>query len=355
MSLINQMLKDLDKRGSGAGETESSASPIRAVPERSGSSRWLVFIVLLLAVLGAAAAWHLWQRPAAPAVTAHSPIQSADVEPVLAIPAANQVQSTSNNKPSGDTVLGKQAPIIVLPATRQDQPGVLVRAKQVQSEPTLSRVLPVLPAPKRVAAYSEAGGQGKEVTSLQQAENAYGEAISLLGAGHKSEAIAVLESVLSMNPGHAAARQTLVGLLLDGKRTDEAARKLEEGLKRDPAQSGMAMILARIQVDKNDAKTALATLQRSLPFAAQKPDYSAFMAALLQREKRHQEAITLYAQALNKRPDNGFWWMGYAISLKADNRPAEARQAFIRAKDSNQLSPELQAFVEQEISRFGGV
>ena len=246
MSLINQMLKDLDKRGSGAGGSETSSSAIRAVPERSGSNRLLVLSVLLLAVLGAGAAWYFWQRPAVPAVTPHPPIRSANAAPVLPIPAANHVQSIARSAPSGDTVSDKQTPVVVLPAPRLDKPGMTAQAKQAQPETPRSKALPAQTPPRHVAASSEVGTQGKEVTSLQQAENAYREAISLLGAGHKSDAIAALERALSINPAHTAARQTLVGLLLDGKRTDEAARKLEDGLRLDPAQSGMAMILARI-------------------------------------------------------------------------------------------------------------
>jgi MSHA biogenesis protein MshN len=354
MSLINQMLKDLDKRGSGAAGSNTPSGTIRAVPERSGSNRLLISVILLLVVLGGAALWFFWGQIASLVATSTSSHRPAKSEPAQHRPSIREISPAIQSATSINAAEAKPAPAAVHPTVRQEKLGPTAKSRHAQPEARQDKTPLAIPSSQRLAP-AAAAGQGKEVTSLQLADNAYGKAASLIGTGHKTEAIAALENVLTLNPAHAAARQTLVGLLLDGKRSDEAARKLEEGLKLDPAQSGMAMVLARIQVEKNDTKTALATLQRTLPFSAQKPDYLAFMAALLQREKRHKEASSLYLQALNKAPQNGHWWMGYAISLKADNRLADARQAFVRAKESNKLSPELMAFVEQEISKLGGV
>ncbi len=127
---------------------------------------------------------------------------------------------------------------------------------------------------------------------------------------------------------------------------------LQAGLQLDPAQAGMAMILARVQVEKGELAPALETMRRSLPYAAERADYQAFLAALLQRDGRHPEAIEHYQQALRKAPDNGLWWMGQAISLREAGRSAEARDAFSRASAGSGLTPQLQAFVEQQLRQL---
>lgn len=194
--------------------------------------------------------------------------------------------------------------------------------------------------------------QAKEVTPQQAIENSYRKAVSLIDAGQLSQAIFTLEQVLQLEPKHAAARQTLVGLLLDAKRQDDAMRRLQEGLAIDPAQSGMAMILARLQVERGNARAGQQTLERSLPYALNDAAYQAFFAALLQRENRNKEAIEHYAIALRKIPENGVWWMGYGISLQAENRLPEAKDAFTRAKESASLSAVLQTFVDQKLSQM---
>ena len=116
------------------------------------------------------------------------------------------------------------------------------------------------------------------------------------------------------------------------------------------------MILARLQVEKGELRPALDTLQYSLPFAANRADYQAFLAALLQRDKRHKEAADHYLIALRVAPQNGpqagLWWMGLGISLQAENRVAEAQDAYSRAKASNTLSAELQSYVDQKLSQL---
>jgi len=200
---------------------------------------------------------------------------------------------------------------------------------------------------KRNANTQESARMSKETTPEQQADNAYAKAVSLIESGQKSEAIIALENLLIQNPRHASARQTLVGLLLDAKRSGDAVRVLQDGLMLDPSRTAMAMVLARVQVETGDARAAIASLQRSLPYAVRAPEYQAFLAALYQREKRHGEAIEHYRIALRLVPNNSLWWMVYGISLQAENRLVDARNAFIQARDSGKLTPELQAFVEQ--------
>jgi MSHA biogenesis protein MshN len=124
---------------------------------------------------------------------------------------------------------------------------------------------------------------------------------------------------------------------------------LQDGLKIDPTQSRQAMLLARLQVEQGNVSAGLATLQRSLPAGADRADYQGFMAALLQREGRNREAIEHYQRALRKAPNSGAWLTGLGISLQSENRLAEARDAFERARASNSLDPELKTFVDQQL------
>lgn len=186
----------------------------------------------------------------------------------------------------------------------------------------------------------------------QRAENEYRKALQAQQAGRQQEAMTYLEQALQFDHQHTAARQAMVAWLLEQGQRPQAIAKLQEGLGHDPAQSGLAMILARLQVDQGDVKTALDTLNRSLPYTLGRADYQAFMAALLQREGRHKEAILRYQNALAINPDSAVWWMGIAISLQAEQQKAAARESFSRARGIGGLSPELQAFVEQRISQL---
>ena len=152
---------------------------------------------------------------------------------------------------------------------------------------------------------------------------------------------------MQVDPRHEAARQTLVGLLVENKRPDDAMRQLQLGLGADPRQPAMAMLLARLQIERGGA--GVDTLQRTLPYAAGDAGYHAFLAGALQRQQRHREAAEQYQAALRVEPQHGVWLMGLGISLQAEKRDAEARDAFRKARAAAGLSPELQAFVDRKL------
>ena len=383
MSLINQMLQDLDKRRSDSQAGATVYSQIKSAPQRHAIHPAWRFAIGLALMSAAAAAW-LVLRPGAPAMRAAVPTTQVsvkpDVQPILPQPNIGDPTTTESPfkadppqpalslpRPSVNSAFqlkldNQLSPDSLLKETLRASPVTEATARagdSTQQASPSAKLAIVKPASSREApSTSEAtvniNKQVKELTAPQRAENEYRQAVALMRQGKGEAAIAGIEQALRLDPQNGAARQTLVALLLESKRQDEAAAKLREGLTLDPSQVGLAMILARIQVDneKGETRPALETLQRSLPYAVERADYQAFLAALLQREGRHQEAIEHYGLAVRKTPQNGVWWMGLGISLQAENRLPEARDAFTRAKASNTLSAPLLAFVDQKLGQL---
>lgn len=343
MSLINKMLQDLDARGTPDGRGD--AAGIRCVPERErGVSRALVFGGAAgLTAAAIALGWVYLKRPPVPPVlvnVASTPVPAAAPvvapAPVVAAPVA-------------PVVAAEPEPVFqaeeAVPAPVRARPAELRRSTEKAAKPAGAPVVKT-PAP----AASERILDGKQVTAQQRVENEYRRALAQLQDGRVSDAMLALQQTLQLDPRHQGARETLVRLLLEAQRADEAARQLQLSLALDPKQPAQAMMLARLQLDKpNGGAAALDTLMRSLPYASDSGDYRAFLAGVLQREQRYREAAEHYQLALQAAPDNSVWWMGLGIALQADQHPAQARQAFERAKGLQTLSPQLQAFVERKL------
>lgn len=189
-----------------------------------------------------------------------------------------------------------------------------------------------------------------ELTPKQLSENTYRRALASLQEGRVSSAMADLDRALEIDPRNEAARQTYVSLLLEQRRPDDAIRQLRLALGIDPRQPGLAMVLARLQLERGGP--ALQTLLTTLPHAAASADYQAFLAGVLQREGRHAEAAQYYQAALKLSPVNGVWWMGLGISLQADQHRAEAREAFGRARTGDGITPELRSFIERRLTQL---
>ena len=344
MSLINKMLQDLDARGSQAGGALPSdvrpAAPVtRRLPARQ------VALAASVIVIGGALATVFWlRRPGQISAPVVAPV--AVPVPVVAPPVVARPAVVA-------------APAVVAPVAASAKPEVPVA--KVSKEPALP-VEPsvVLAKPARVVRVAEPERAppvaatpvvgGRDMTPAQRAETQYRDALAALDEGRVAAALAGLEQALKLHPRHDAARQSLVALLIEAGRTDEAMQQLEQGLAADPGQAPLAMLLARMQIERGGS--GVATLLRTLPSATGNADYHAFLAGALQRDGRHREAAEQYGAALRQMPENGVWLMGLGISLQADKRDREALAAFQRAKASGSLSVPLQTFVDRKIQQI---
>ncbi|GGC11086.1 tetratricopeptide repeat protein [Pseudoduganella buxea] len=376
MSLINKMLQDLDARGSG-GAVRGPDPAVRPVGAAPRNSRLLIAAgaaggVALLAAGGVA--WYFLHTVPAPVpVSAPRPLAApAAVTPVAPPAPAAPVPSAPPAVVAAVPVVppASAAPVTAVPPSVEREPVVAtpepvnVAPRPVsQRERPAPRQAPAEPksapaerVPARVdtealrTGVTQAWASAPPASSQGQAENGYRRALVLLQDGRLAEGIATLEQALFVYPRHEAARQTVAGLLLEQGRNDEASRHLQLGLGLNPNQPQMAMLLARLQLEHHGA-AAVETLRRTLPHASANADYLGFLAAALQRQRRHREAIEQYDAALRLLPQNGVWWMGLGISLQAEGRKTEARAAFTRAKQAG-LSPELQGFVERSLGQL---
>jgi MSHA biogenesis protein MshN len=384
MSLINKMLQDLDARGTPAqGPMQGHVKP---VAREQRVSLPVVAAAAGGAVLVAAVAAFGWRylnkpapQPAAPqraAVIVQAPpvAMPAPVGPLRTPLAAAPLPAPAAAATDDEHVVAAEvAPRKKTRKERREEKARLVaekKAKAAEGRKPLDHASraadPVAPKSKkaRQAAIADSAEpvpvklrgvapvvEGREETAGQRAEGAYRGALASLQEGRVNEAIASLQKALQVDPKHDAARQTLVGLLIENKRSDEAMRQLQLGLTFDARQPALAMLLARLQIERGES--GIETLTRTLPYAAGNGEYQALLAGALQRQQRHREAAEQYQAALRTQPQNAVWWMGLGISLLAEKRNAEAVDAFQKAKASGTLSPELQAFVERKLGQLG--
>ncbi|CAN7426505.1 tetratricopeptide repeat protein [Massilia sp. LjRoot122] len=357
MSLINKMLQDLDAR---AGQPGAAPLPsdIRPVAPTERSLPWkrvaVVGGVAVALVAAGLAGWRLLGQKPAPAqvaapAAAAVPVKPAEVAPVIAleIPVPPRQDAAASAAPV-------EAPMAAEPAPAEEAPRAVAKADKPAAPKLAKAVQPAerKPVPKAVkaAAPAPAAKGGRDETPAQRAENAYRRALASLDDGRVTEAIAGLQGALKVDPRHEPSRQTLVSLLIEAKRPDEALRQLGAALALDARQPAMAMLMARLQMERGSP--GIDTLLRTLPYAAGNGEYHGFLAGALQREGRHREAAEHYGVALRTAPHNGVWWMGLGISLQSEKRNPEAAGAFQKALDSGTLTPELQGFVERKLKQL---
>jgi MSHA biogenesis protein MshN len=424
MSLINQVLQDLEKRHASDAELKSMSAHVRAVHERmpSYSSAPSIAIIVLLAVIVGAAGWYFYsgsrtdgnqevvrstEAPAAapaqdppsnpisaasritPSQTASfipasrlseellsigaspgareksktgrriekMPVQDVAAEPSIApqpSPAKTQTSSPVPAAVVADSSKVEPAPVRADPP-KVDQPPADPVPVEVPEVKPVARAKSVAAAAPPSDASVAIDKQMRESTPAERAELAFRKGVAQIQEGRAHAAELDFREALVQNPSHQAARQALLGLLIDSGRNNEAEDLLRKALTNDPRQPRIAMVLARLEVERGEVAGAINTMVAALPYVQSDPPFYAFLAAMLQREGRHREAADYYRTALRVTPGNGVWMMGLAISLRATNQLADARDAFQRALDSKQLTPELQEFVTKQLRELAPV
>jgi len=357
MSLINQVLRDLDKRH--AAGTPVSAAVKTPAASRRGPGRWRIATLaaaVLVAVGGTAGAvaWTLGTRSVQAAAPA--PATAPVVRPA-ALPA-------SASAPTPVVVVTAPAAVVAAPVPSAPASAPAVSLADSWPARTLAVAPPAMVAPASIAAASEPVAKpapsaadariekrAPARTAQERADADYQRGVAAHQHGQWQEAAAAYTAALREVPRFATARQALAGLLVAQGRGDDAVALLAEGLAMSPQHAGQATMLARLQAERGAFQQAADVLHHAaIPSAA--PEDRAFHAAVLQRLNRHAEAADLFAAAVRVTPTNGVWWMGLGISLAADGRNDTAREAFQRARSSGSLSPELAAYVDQRLRQL---
>jgi MSHA biogenesis protein MshN len=364
MSLINDMLRDLDSRNAASSERSGLAQNIRALPPQNQRRQPLLLLMLAAAALGGAAVWLLLKADAAPPADLLPAVTAAAVAPPPAEPAP----------------IAAEAPTEALPAAPAAQPEVPVLRldTQLDPRPASSPPRPVAPTPAPARAASPAAtappltppaAAGRAVdsanrsnapaqiskqptqgsTSAEQAEADYRRGIAAIRRGDTGEAGEALRAALRLMPTHVAARQALLGQLTEQQRWHDAETLALDGVGLLPQRSDWALLAARLMYDRGEAELALETLNQHAAAARQNADYQVMHALLLQRAGRYADAASCYRTALALRPGEGRWWFGLGRALDADRREAEARQAYEKARDSGNLPPDLLQSVERRL------
>jgi len=377
MSIINKMLQDLDRRNGRSGGERMAGDAIRSIKPESPwhLGRNIVLAIVGLGVASLAGAWWVQQRnhgselrvaahevPAAPAVPAPAPAPSLAPAPVsvsvaVPVPANNpplaaapialapRVQEVTvaglvaTTKSPLATALPKAAPMAPPPLAAASSPG------------TPEKIEPPAPLPETVASPKATGG--KTYTARQLSANLLAEAVMLDRQGHQEDAKVPLQRALAANPLDVQARQMLIQLMLDTSQVEKADALLTEGQRLLPDQSNFTLMLARLKVDRGDVSGAVRLLEAGRASARNDPEYHAFLAALLLRAQRYDDAAEHYLVALRSDPANAPWLVGVGVAFEGLGKPSDAAEAYRRADTATGLTAEMADFLSERLARLG--
>ena len=384
MSLINQVLRDLDARK--VGGKARVGLPVAVTPlsartvSKSPGYRWWLAAGLVVAglVVLAIRPWRT-TSPAPPALEARlatpplvsqpvgdssgSPKVGAGETASLPVPPLGDVSGRLSAASGNASVAAQRAP-----AKAHSAPSALHAETTLHFKPdagsatgganaTTEKPRAKAMAMDSLSTASSPDGESAakiekkphQATVAERAENAYRQGITWQQQGRLEDALEGYRNALDAQADHVAARQALVALLIQLHRADEAEDVLTRGMALPASALPSLLALGRLRVDRDDAPGALQLLLEHADIGARSAEYEGFLATLLNRAGHHDEAVEHYRRATQLAPRDARWWAGLGIALEAQGQSAMAREAYVRARDLPGLPDELAKHVEQRL------
>ncbi len=359
MSLINDMLRDLEAKRPDDLLRQNLQREIRPLPSASRRDGKLLktLILLGLPLVGLVAAGLHVNGQLLPLLGIATEVRKPVVQPALPVvpvePATAAVDkpeepiSESLRLASSLTSVPIPAePLVAVP----DPVAMPVKNTPVQvAESTPAKEAPAQLAPATTSGPSKIEKSNLPLTPRDRAEAEFRKAEIALASGRGSDAMEAAKAALKLDAGFVPARQLLLRGLLEARKTDEAMLVLQEGLDGQPTQIGWAMSLARLQLEHGDLAAADKTLARHQAHAENNADYAGFQGHVKTRLGLAKAAVGHYQRATRLAPGEGRWWLGLGLALEADGKTQEAREAFRRSLQSATLSAELIGVAEQHL------
>lgn len=382
MSLINQMLTDLDQRqtaqatGSDAhnipysahnfnGTAKSSGKNTRATILKLGALLFIVGLVFITGYYSYLIYTHRTVATAKPAPTPHE-TTLALTQPEKTIPVQQKQQhvkvsqavlpvitAANNSVKAVLPIQSRRVAVAVQPPapdlninTDDVEPIIKHQSQQSESESDTGAEESFNTDPQSVQK------QRLQLNPMQQAEVAYQQGYALLQHNKIYSAEAKLLLALEHNVKHIKARELLVGLYLKTGRKVEAQSSLAAGLLHLPDYTNFTKLYARTLLDNNEVDKAVHVLLQHKPAISADPNYYALLAASYQRQKNHNAAANTYVELLKLKPREGIWWIGMAISLEALHKNKDALHAYEQARQTGTLNTRISNYSSQRLQQL---
>lgn len=352
MSLINQMLLDLEARHSSALRASDRALD-GLIPASIGALRpkRIMHVLIISALLASTLVWWRYQHSTSHEISSPPgpPEQPLALPlPAMPLPVADAPMVSVTHLDQSSVAIPAAAPVVSQPPPVPPDVTDELRA--------VARAIEAMPA-RAESAVETPGTFRREPVAVAAAKDdvEYQRAINLLSAGRLERGVSALKAYLIEHPDAQEARRTYAQTLIKLNRHADAVETLRSALARAPHCAEFARLLGHLLFDQGDITEAVHVLRAAAPSVRSDIDYHAFMAALYQRLGRHQAAAKIYRDIVAVQPRHSTAWIGIGISLSALHAIPAALVAFKHATSDPALSVAMRDYANAEIARLGAV
>ena len=355
MSVINKMLRDLDRRQADkiAFQVEDSGVEIaqgifpQQIPPSAGSKQGLTrfgivligFFVLLLATGGC---WYLLPNDLLSRRV--NPSSVPFLSPVKAELALNTV--VPGTTPAASNFGANSSPLNAALADISLKMDSTLNWIGRQENPMRIKVAatPLVPAPAAAAIKLNERAPQEKIINPAVVPSVAATAVSQ-SPPRRAPALDALAQAQSL--WNAGSRDAAIELVSEALAVVERAPLTGTASGNTALLSSLARELARMEMAEGRIKEALKMLTRLEPALSGVADVWAMRGNAAQRLGKHEESVAAYRSALKLRPNEPRWMLGAAVSLAAQGQTDGAAELSEKARAAGVLSPEVAAYLRQ--------
>ena len=388
MSVINQMLKDLDKRQHDQQGASNVSVPLAAKTSTTKIIFFIVAIIIIVNIVGIFG-WQLYsenQQLKAQAQqeaitlkndqfssdTKQNTVSSSNLSPTQVLPLpvtakpiknvleerdeiANMPQSSlatvnesdnNNNIQEGDLNETSEQIALTKKIAETDDTTVIIApvqaAKTAVKPETVTETVPVKSS--LTISRTQLSPQELAANKIIQAEQA-------MERHDIAKAESLFEEILLVMPAHETARKQLAALWYGKKYYQEAVNLLSQGIALAPEAEEMRLMSARIYYEQGKARQAFNILNPVN--GSNSTEIQTLLANVSAELNEHESAVTAYRKLIGLEPTVGRWWLGIAVSLDSLGKFVPARDAYQQSIARNNLSTSAMQFARQRLIELG--
>lgn len=379
MSVINQMLRDLDKQ-QGKVPAPTVAQPVFARAGKSAGWRWLLPLLLALLLLlqwqpltlqqGWRAVAAFWQPVADPITAKPDGPEPLGVKPVLSEPVLSEpiptpeettpVQTTSVVAPmpvTSEPVLSEPVLAEPIPTPEETMPAQItpvVAAMPVAPEANLDAATDTpaawqwQPAPA-IAASSLTIEQLPDSPELQLSQLQQ-RAETAQASQQLLQAAALWQQYLQLAPDRPRPYEQLAALWWQQQQWSELEQLLAQARARQIQSAQLQLQQARLAANQQQWALVL-TLLSAEPMSELLTEVLPLQAQAQQQLGDYQAALGSYQQWSQLVPDSARAWLGLGLVYDQLKQTAAARAAYQQALALGGLAPASQQFIQQRLAQ----
>ncbi len=352
MSVINQMLKDLEQR-----TPEQGQAPLSNITTDQKPSTIKIVLISVVVLLSLNAfgfyLWDLQERVAKNTAQQNNkqPLQLQKEE----IQTLKQAKINVSKQPI-DVV--NQAPVF------QTESKIIKNEKitQILTLPTKKKeVAPLKKAtvinktftPEIVTAPNVAkmSVSRRQLTSQELVLQKLTRAQKAINLNKIIKAEQLFEEILIIEPEHKQARKKLAALWFGRKLYQQAVNLLSQGIAIDKQDGELRLLKARIYLSQGQLDAAYNTL---IPLASfEQEEYQVTLANTAQQIEQYLSAISAYQRLINMQPYSGRWHLGLAIVYDKNSQFSLAINEYTLALTKTNLSASSAKFAQQRMQALG--